>query len=405
MKKIGFVIPWFAEGIPGGAEAELRGLTQHMKAAGIDVEILTTCVREATANWNVDYYPEGIEVINNVPVRRFPIKKRNEERFNFAMGNIYHHSDFSLEDEDAFLEEMVGSTALYDYIKLYESEYELFVFIPYLFGTTYYGILACPEKSVLMPCLHDEPFAYMTRFKEVFPLVQGMAFLAKPEMDLAHELYPLENVKTKVLGAGVDTELQGDSKAFVEKYHIEDPFILYAGRKEEGKNVNLLLEYFARYKKRNPDNLKLVMIGGGQIEIPTDIAAAVYDLGYVPKQDKYDAYAAAELLCQPSVNESFSIVIMESWLCNRPVLVSGGCKVTTHFVKEAMAGLFFNDYFEFEGCINFIRNNKMIADNMGENGKEYVMENFSWGVIVEKYKTFFEMVSVNRKKGREYDQH
>lgn len=27
MKKLGFVIPWFGEKIPGGAEMELRGLT------------------------------------------------------------------------------------------------------------------------------------------------------------------------------------------------------------------------------------------------------------------------------------------------------------------------------------------------------------------------------------------
>lgn len=399
MKRIGFVIPWFADGIPGGAEAELKGLTQHMKEAGIDVEILTTCVKEASADWNVNYYPEGIEVINDVPVRRFPVKLRNEQRFNFAMGNIYHNSDFSLKDEDAFLEEMVGSTALYEYIKSNESKYELFVFIPYLFGTTYYGILACPEKAVMMPCLHDEPFAYLTRYKEVFSLVQGMAFLAKPESDLAHKLYPIDHVITKVLGAGVDTELRGSKEAFIEKYHISDPFILYAGRKEEGKNVNLLVEYFEKYKKRNPDNLKLVMIGGGKVEIPTNIASEVYDLGYVPKQDKYDAYTAAEILCQPSVNESFSIVIMESWLCSRPVLVSGRCKVTSHFVKEAMAGLFFDDYFEFEGCINHMRSHKVIADHMGENGREYVLKNFSWDIIVEKYKTFFEEVSAKRKRG------
>lgn len=44
MKKLGFVIPWFGEKIPGGAEAELRGLTRHLAESGIELEILTTCV-------------------------------------------------------------------------------------------------------------------------------------------------------------------------------------------------------------------------------------------------------------------------------------------------------------------------------------------------------------------------
>ena len=47
--------------------------------------------------------------------------------------------------------------------------------------------------------------------------------------------------------------------------------------------------------------------------------------------------AAASLLCQPSHNESFSLVIMESWLCGRPVLVSSQCAVTKDFAKRFMA--------------------------------------------------------------------
>jgi alcohol dehydrogenase (cytochrome c) len=38
---------------------------------------------------------------------------------------------------------------------------------------------------------------------------------------------------------------------------------------------------------------------------------------------KYDAYAGANLLCQPSLHESFSIVLMEAWLAETPVLVDG----------------------------------------------------------------------------------
>ena len=54
--------------------------------------------------------------------------------------------------------------------------------------------------------------------------------------------------------------------------------------------------------------------------------------------------AAASLLCQPSHNESFSLVIMESWLCGRPVLVSSQCAVTKDFAKRSNGGLYFKDY-------------------------------------------------------------
>ena len=39
MKKIGFVIPWFGFDIPGGAEAELKGLVLHLSEAGVPLEV------------------------------------------------------------------------------------------------------------------------------------------------------------------------------------------------------------------------------------------------------------------------------------------------------------------------------------------------------------------------------
>ena len=399
MNKIAFVIPWFAADIPGGAEAELRGLTQHLHQAGTKVEILTTCVKEATADWNIDYYLEGLEIIQEIPVRRFKVKKRDEDKFNYAMGNIYHKPDFTLQDEDLFMDEMVNSTDLYQYIKNHKNEYELFVFIPYLFGTTYHGILACPEKAVMIPCFHDEPFIHMNRFKEAFSMILGMAFLAKPEMELAQNLYNLDLVETEVLGAGVETDFTGYASDFIEKYNIKEPFMLYAGRKDKGKNVDMLIQYFEEYKNRNKSDLKLILVGGGEIDIPNTIAMDVIDLGYISEQDKYNAYSAASFLCQPSGFESFSIVIMESWLCKRPVLVFEPCKVTTHFVKEAMGGLYFSNYFEFEGCLNFYRNHPDVTNTMGENGQEFVMKNFAWDVVVHKYQKFFTRIIDKRLEG------
>ena len=52
MKKIGFVVPWYGEKISGGAESETRDLVKNLHAKGIEVEILTTCVKQFTSDWN-----------------------------------------------------------------------------------------------------------------------------------------------------------------------------------------------------------------------------------------------------------------------------------------------------------------------------------------------------------------
>ena len=73
---------WYAEKIPGGAEMETREVTKHLKSAGMDVEILTTCVREFVSDWSVNYYPEGTEIINDIPVKRFKARKRDTHKFD-----------------------------------------------------------------------------------------------------------------------------------------------------------------------------------------------------------------------------------------------------------------------------------------------------------------------------------
>ena len=80
---------------------------------------------------------------------------------------------------------------------------------------------------------------------------------------------------------------------------------------------------------------------------------------------------------------------MESWLCNRPVLVNNKCEVTKNFAKESQGGLYFDNYFEFEGALNYYLEHPSIADEMGYNGRNFVMSNFAWDVIVGRYKKYF----------------
>lgn len=392
MKKIAFVIPWYAEKIPGGAEMETREVTKHLKAAGMDVEILTTCVREFVSDWSEDYYPEGDDVVLGIPVKRFKVRKRDTQAFDEVNLKLMNGTMPTAEEEQTFITEMINSPGLIDYISTHKDEYTAFVYIPYMFGTTYYGVKACPEKAVMIPCFHNEAYIYMSIFREMYSQAAGMIFNARPELELTEKVYDTKNVEKIVMGIGMDIDLKTDPGAFRRKFGINEPFIIYAGRKDVGKNVHTLLKYFGEYKKRNPSDLRLVLIGGGQIDIPRSAEKYVTDLGFVDMQDKYNAAGAAEFLCQPSKNESFSLVIMESWLCGRPVLVHEKCDVTTNFCRESQGGLFFSDYFEFEGCLDYFLNNREIAEQMGENGRKYVKEHFDWNVITENYRRFFEKI-------------
>lgn len=387
MKKIGFVTAWYGDDISGGAENMLRDLTTELHKKNIPLEILTTCAKEFNSDWNKNYYKEGIYFNkNDIPVRRFAVRKRDTNAFDNINFRFMNNIPVSYDDEKIFLREMINSNGLYRYMHENSDDYSLFVFIPYMFGTTYHGARLFPEKSIIIPCLHDEPYAYMKHFKKTFPEVAGMIFNSPPEKILAEKIYNLRKTKTLVAGIGMDTNIKANPDDFRKKYKINQPFILYSGRKDTGKNIDTLIKYFGEYIKEN--NLKLILTGGGK----TITGKNIIDLGYVSEQDKYNAMSACEFLCQPSVNESFSLVIMENWLCKRPVLVHENCNVTKNFVTQADGGLYFGNYPEFKVCTDYLLKNRKIAEIMGINGYEYVKNNFDRETVTGKYIDFFKNI-------------
>ncbi|MCQ2533999.1 MAG: glycosyltransferase [Clostridia bacterium] len=399
MKKIAFVIPWFAADIPGGAEMLCRETTRDLKMSGVDVEILTTCIQMFGGDWTKNYYKEGIEIINDVPVRRFKITgKRNKTAFDEVNIKLMSGQKISRKEEMIFIDNQFDCPELYEYIKENQDDYTAFVYIPYMFATTYYGIKACPEKAVMIPCFHEEAYIYLKIFYDTFSSVAGMLFNAEPEAVLADRVYDTSHIEKVVPGCVMDIDITSNAQAFRDKYKINDPFILYAGRKDAGKNISFLLRCFEVYKRCNRNNLKLVFIGGGDLLVPKDIEKDVYDLGFVSKEDKYNAHAAALLLCQPSTHESFSIVIMDSWLCGRPVLVPEACDVTTNFVKKSNGGYYFRDYREFEACVNYTMEHPDIAAKMGEQGGKFVRENFNRETVCNKYIELFEKLEARNSQ-------
>jgi hypothetical protein len=188
-----------------------------------------------------------------------------------------------------------------------------------------------------------------------------------------------------VLGYGFpDQPLHGDSDRFRKRTGVDTPFLLYSGRLENAKNVPLLIEWFVAYKQARPEsNLTLVLTGKGEISLParTDIVC----LGVIDWQDLNDAYSASVALCQLSLNESFSIVMMEAWQQRRPVIVHADCAVTREHVERSGGGYACHDADSFITAIDTLLERPEEAAMLGERGYTYVQEHFAWSVLVDKF--------------------
>ena len=383
--KIAFIIPRYHVSQAGGAEILVERLAERLFLKGHSVEVLTTCANDHT-RWESEI-PEGVEKINGIEVHRFRIDPRvNFTRFVSLQQRIDRGWPLSLKEEEAWIAGSLHSQVLYQALKDRREEWDALVFAPYLFGITYRGLQIAPEKSFLIPCLHPEPYAYLKIFQSMFRKPRGILFNSIPEKELGKKLFEISEERCAVVGMGFHQKTYSNGSEFREKFKLgSGPFILYAGRREKGKNTPLLIEYFLTYKKHHPGDLKLILLGSGKIPYEGEKVQDVIDLGYVSAADMDQAYQSAAVVCQPSVNESFAIVLMESWLASTPVLVNGKCAVTRDHVQRSGGGLWFNNYFEFEECINLFVKDEHLRNKIAIQGKQYVVENFDWEDVLERF--------------------
>ena len=65
------------------------------------------------------------------------------------------------------------------------------------------------------------------------------------------------------------------------------PYLLYSGRKEQGKNLDLLIDCYEALKVSEPElERDLVIVGAGEIGFRSALPAGGGDIDYVSEEDK-----------------------------------------------------------------------------------------------------------------------
>lgn len=383
--RIAFVCPFFGHDASGGAEFAARSLALHLAAAEVQVEILTTCLLDLPHGITENVHAEGATADGPLTVRRFPVEKTDMRHFGTLNELIISGTHLTIAEERQFMTRHVTSPGMIRYLATHEQDYDRFVFIPYLFGTTCFGVMAVPHKSIVIPCFHDEGYARLQLVQRMVDSAHRLVFNVPAEQRFAMQQFKLPPARCETIGLGIDTDIVGDAERFRQRFDLRVPFLLYAGRRDTTKNVHTLIDYFLRYKQQHPGPLKLVLIGAAPLPVASPHPDLV-DLGFVSEQEKHDAYAAATLFCQPSLNESFSYVMMEAWLCGTACLVHEDCEVTRDHVVESGGGLFFKDASDFGAAVERLLDDNAMRLGMAAAGCRYVHERYAWPRVVDRFK-------------------
>jgi glycosyltransferase involved in cell wall biosynthesis len=392
--KIAFVPAWFGPDIPGGSEQVCRELAARSAAAGDYVEVLTTCIRDFHADWGLNHHPPGLTREMDLPVRRFSVKPRSRrmaKSFDRINGKLMAGDRSLPQDEQRdYLDKMFQCPTLFEHLRGHSEEFDAFVLNPYMFASTFFGVEAVGGRAALLPALHDEAYAYLPIYREMFETAGVVLSQTSEEADLIERIYgPEAREKTRLIGMGVDTEWTGDGERFRRKHNLNGLIFLYAGRRERQKGVYDLLAAFNLYRRQGGAG-KLVLIGSGEMSDAPDAGVDVLDLGFVDRQEKYDALTAADIFCLPSEHESFSIALMEAFLAETPALVNGECAVTRGHCTRSQAGLYADSIREMTAALEWLANHPSHRSAMGNNGRRYVLEYYHWDRVMEGFRAALE---------------
>jgi len=381
--KIAFVVQRYGLEVNGGAELLCRLVAEHLSHY-LEVDVITTCAIDYVT-WR-DEYVEGLSVINGVNVHRFSIDyPRNNDEFNKFSEYIFLHPHF--EDDEIHWMKLQGpnSTKLLSFISNNKENYDFFIFIPYLYCTTYFALPLVKEKALLISAAHDEPPIYLSIFKHLFHSPKAFIFSTEEEKNLVHSYFHNENIIYEIIGTGINFPEWIDCEVPIKTY---GNYISYLGRIDESKGCIELFQNFTSYKENTLNDIKLLLVGKPVIPIPSH--PDIIYLGFLSDQEKFNILGGSKLLVMPSKYESLSMVLLEAWLCSVPVLVNGECEVLKGQCLRSNGGLWYRNYDEFTECLSVLLKYPELRIKLGENGKKYVHKNYSWNGIIDKYLSLFE---------------
>jgi len=208
-------------------------------------------------------------------------------------------------------------------------------------------------------------------------------------------MYNIPEWKASVIYNGIDyRHYDGwiDPGAIRRRYGIGpmDPMVLFVGRMVYQKGPDVLVDAIP-YILKFYENAKFVFVGDGEMKWEVEEKArfmgvhhATRFLGYYNGWKLIDLFKASDVVCVPSRNEPFGIVILEAWSAGKPVVASqngGPGEIIWHEVNglkiyptpESVAwgiGTLFHD-FEF-------------GRQLGRNGRVAVEAAFSWDIIADQ---------------------
>ncbi|KAA9393860.1 glycosyltransferase family 4 protein [Kocuria coralli] len=175
----------------------------------------------------------------------------------------------------------------------------------------------------------------------------------------------------------------------------ERPTILFVGRLDPEKHVDVIIKALARIA--GATDAALVVVGqGGEYERlsrlaeETGVGNRVHFRGFVPDDELRRAYLGADVFCQPGTAELQSLVTLEAMAASRPVLLANA-RALPHLVDPGVNGWLFTPGDDEELARKLTEFFGLPADQRRAMGlaSRRLVEKHSFGATVEAFERMY----------------
>lgn len=186
-----------------------------------------------------------------------------------------------------------------------------------------------------------------------------------------------------------------DTKLFYASDKSEVPTVVYLGRIQPYKNLDVLVKAFANVLKSMPD-AKLVIAGEGgakstieKLAAKLNIAESVFFQGKVSEEAKIKILGRSWVSVQPSQVEGWGITVIEANACGTPVIASNVNGLRDSIV-DGKTGLLvkMGDSEQFANAILNVLKDEKLRKTLSKEALAW-SQNFVWD---ESAKTFYEVI-------------
>jgi len=371
-------------------------LATHLSASGHDVGVHSTTAA-SMATWS-DELTSGTTIEDGVTVHRHRTTSRRSRRFESISAKVLADpAAATTADEQRWIEAQgPHSPDLLEAVA--EEASDIIVFSPYLYEPTLVGVHRAKVPVVMHPAAHDEAPLRLPAMRKAVEAASGLGFYTDAERRLTEQVIPAARTKAQMLvGLGIDQPTDtnpGPERIAAIRNELglaQEPYFLVLGRVDSGKGTHALVDMFGELHKSGRVRARLVV--AGPIVDPPPATPGVEVIGPVDEATKQGLLAGATALINPSVMESFSLVVLESWMAETPVIVNAGCAATVEHARRSGGGLAYSSLDQLEMALRATIIHPDRAAILADRGRAYVESWYTWPAIITRYVPFLQQVA------------